>query len=56
MMLTERRLRAAADYWYRGTEKGKDYAAFSAPASRGSGPGSEPGGGEPGDPSGGSTG
>lgn len=29
---TERRLRAAADYWYRGTDRMKDYAIFPAPA------------------------
>jgi hypothetical protein len=32
MIRTERRLRAAADYWYRGTDRMKDYAIFSAPA------------------------
>ncbi len=34
VMRTERRLRAAADYWYRGTDKAKDYAAFSTPTAR----------------------
>jgi hypothetical protein len=28
VMNAERRFRAAADYWYRGTEKAKEYAAF----------------------------
>lgn len=31
VMKTETRLRAAASYWYDGTEKMKDYAAFVAP-------------------------
>ena len=32
MMQTEARFRLAATYWYDGTEKVKDYAAFVAPA------------------------
>jgi hypothetical protein len=49
---TESRFRAAAAYWYEGTEKMKDYAAFVAP-SRGSGAADEEGEGgegEGGDP------
>jgi hypothetical protein len=38
--LSERRIRAAADYWYAGTDKMKEYAAF--PASSGAVPKSRP--------------
>jgi hypothetical protein len=32
VMNSERRFRAAADYWYRGSEKAREYAAFVPPA------------------------
>lgn len=31
-MITERRIRAAAEYWYEGTDKMKEYAPYVAPA------------------------